>query len=249
MCSAIPSQQLRKLPRPLCHPQPPSHERKEPRVKGKGSLLLSSGKMEGSHSLQNPLGPMTAFPTGSRLGSVSRRDLTFQDGRDGGLWWLETVSRGRAGQIPSSMCAGGRRRLPALGAGVSGRPRQTRRALGGQGIRSPLPDKVSPWGPGHQVAPARGGEPLGAGASGRPCQTRRAPGRQTGPEGSHPLCGDTGPEKPSCCGLASPVAATAAESAVSEKVRFQSLHPPLARQAGRARGEGVSQPPRPLRRK
>lgn len=86
----------------------------------------SSGKMEGSHSLQNPLGPVTAFPTGSRLDSVSRRDLIFQDGQDGGLWWLETVSRGRAGQIPSGMSAGGRRHLPTLGAGVSGHPCQTR---------------------------------------------------------------------------------------------------------------------------
>ena len=84
----------------------------------------SSGKMEGSHSLQNPLGPVTAFPTGSRLGSVSRRDLIFQDGRDRRLWWLETVSR--AGQIPSGMSAGGRRQLPTLGARVSGHPCQTR---------------------------------------------------------------------------------------------------------------------------
>ena len=65
---------------------------------------------------------MTAFPPGSKLGSISQRDLIFQDGWDGGLWWLGTISRGRAGQIPSGMSVGGRRPLLTLEAGVSGTP-------------------------------------------------------------------------------------------------------------------------------
>lgn len=99
---------------------------RSPESKEKPPPFSQLSKMEGSHSLQNPLGPVTAFPAGSKLGSVSQRYLIFQDGWDGGLWWLGTIYRGRAGQIPSDMSVGGRRCLPTLEAGVSGHPCQMR---------------------------------------------------------------------------------------------------------------------------